>query len=121
MILPALHSQAGLVIHSDGRAEVVVAAGWATNATQVFSVDTQTWRLGSDFPAGTLGGGSSVPYGDTFLVVGGSINGAFGPVQDTIFMYEVETGQWVSLPQRMSVARVEFAAFLVPDDFVSCP
>ncbi|CAM6054068.1 unnamed protein product [Sphagnum tenellum] len=117
-LLPVQRVQAGLITHPDGRLEIVVAAGSATNRTQIFSFDTYTWRLGPDFPTGRVYGGSSVPYGDTFLVVGGYVVG--GSYQSSIYSYHIETGSWLKMPQELAIARQLSAAFFVPDDYVNC-
>ena len=108
-------SHAGLVTLADGRKEVVVAAGSPTTATQIFSFESQTWRRGQDFPL-EIAYGESVPFGDTFLVVGGLTDNS----QDTIYKYNIETEGWDLMPQRLKNARREFAAFLAPNDYITC-
>src|SRR5208282_914983 len=105
-------AQAGIVKHPDGKMEIIVAAGRDTSATQIFSFETQTWRFGPEFPGGRLEGGASVPYEDTFVIVGGSIFGT--DYKRSIYVYVIETGSWSMLPQELSIARPLFAAFFVP-------
>ena len=107
-------TQAGLVVHSNGTKEIVVVAGLVSNATQILDIDTLTWRMGGDFPGGSLYDGSSIPYGNTFLVVGGYISGP--GYQKSIWEYEVDTGNWKKLDQVMMIARETFAATLVPQN-----
>ncbi|CAM6055106.1 unnamed protein product [Sphagnum tenellum] len=76
-------------------------------------------RRGSDFPAEELYNGASVPYGNTFLVVGG-VKGQADVLQNSIFIYQVEVRGWIQLPQRLGVARNWHAAIFVPEDFISC-
>ena len=108
-------SHAGLVTLADGRKEVVVASGQYTTATQIFSFESQTWRRGQEFPS-ELGQGRSVPFGDTFLVVGG-LSSSY---HDTIYKYNIETEGWDLMPQRLKDTRDQLTAFFVPDDYITC-
>jgi N-acetylneuraminic acid mutarotase len=112
------NTQAGLVTLADGTKEVIVVAGDGVVATQIFSLDTQTWRLGPDFPGGELVLGSSVQYGDTFLIVGGFA--VAGEWLDTIYVYDAEAESWELTDETLAVPRFYFAALLVPDDYVTC-
>lgn len=112
-------THAGLVTYPDGRVEVAVAAGIGTAATQFFSLDTQTWRRGPNFPVDILEGGSSVQYGDTFFIVGG--NDENEAAQRSIYMFNVESEEWELLPHMLAIPRAnQPAAFLVPKGFIGC-
>ena len=62
--------------------------------------------------------GAVVPYGDTFLIVGG--NDGTGPM-DTIYYYEVDTESWSELDATLSSATSQLEATSVDiNDFPSC-
>ncbi len=67
----------GAVVNSTtGHQEVVVAGGYNgaryTDAVDIYTVETDSWRTGNNLPSGAAHG-SSVPHGDTFLIVGGQV------------------------------------------------
>jgi len=105
-------AQAGLV----GGKEVVVVAGASTDATQVFDLDSNTWRRVNSFN-GSLYGGASVPFRDNFLVVGGRIQSL---AQRSVFTYDTVEESWLQLPQQLETVRDAFAAFLTPFDLIRC-
>lgn len=63
--------------------------------------------------------GASVPYGDSFLIVGGYSNGQFSYL-DTIFYFNPETEIFELFDQTLSEPKDQMAAFLVPDNFALC-
>ena len=76
------------------------------------------WNRGPDFPVAQVGGGVSVPYGDTFLMVGGE--NFVHEALYLIYKFDIDTHTFVKLEQRMAIPRSSFAAFLVPKDLLSC-
>lgn len=63
---------------------------------------------------------TTVVFGDTFLLVGGSASEEDGFSTDAIWQYDQANSAWILLPQRLQIARHEHTAYFVPDDFVSC-
>ena len=117
MLMADWNVHAGLVTHANGSVEVVVITAYSTSKTQILNLGTLVWRYGPhDFPF-PLGYAASVPYGNTFIVIGG-YNGSID--QDAIYQYEVDTGDWLLLPQHLATARRVFAATMVPDDLIHC-
>ena len=109
--------QAGLVTHLDGHQVVIVAGGQDTKTSEIFDLAMQTWRYGPDLPVSEeLNWGASVQHGDTFLIIGGYDNG----YSDSILSFDATLESWVELPQKLTQGRSRFAAFLVPEDFVTC-
>ena len=57
-----------------GKEEVVIAGGhnyWgAISSTQIYAVEDDTWRKGTPLPT-KVTGSTSLPYGDSFLILGG--------------------------------------------------
>ncbi|CAM6054615.1 unnamed protein product [Sphagnum tenellum] len=117
-LVSTYNTNAGVAINNQGRPEVVITSGFFTNATQIFSVDDQTWRFGQDYPAGAIFGASSIQHADTFLVIGGYY--ASSGYHDTIYQYDSEIEGFRVLPQRIELGRNSFAAVLAPGDFVDC-
>ena len=116
--MPVKYTQAGLVVHSNGTKEIVVMGGISSSATQILDLDKLTWTMGGNFSDGKLYAGSSIPYGNTFLVVGGYIAGP--GEQNSIWEYEVDTGNWKKLDQEMMTERSNFAATLVHQNSYKC-
>ena len=68
---PRKYVQAGLVQYSDGSEHIVVTGGCCyTELTEIFNLQTFTWSVGEDLPV-AIGYGASVPFEDSFLIVGG--------------------------------------------------
>ncbi len=66
--------------------------------------------------------GRAVPYGDTFLVLGGSEYGSIAtPFLDTILQFDPDNELWIHLEQRLPEKTIVPVAMFVPDDFpVEC-
>ena len=94
------------------------ADGWNyLKSTQILDLKSLQWTSGPDLPL--IGAfGVAVPYKNTFLVVGGKDSGH--AVQDTIFEFDPETGDWITRIEQMTLKRSLFAAFMVPDYAVNC-
>ena len=94
-----------------------MAGGQNSKTSEIFDLATQTWRYGPDLPVSNqLYWGASVPYGDTFLIIGGYDY----EYSDSILSFDPTLDSWVELPQKLTQGRNKFAAFLAPDDFVTC-
>ena len=60
----------GRVINPTTGKEEVVVAGGAGRLTEIYTVEDNTWRQGPHLPR-ALRGPASLPYEDSFLIVGG--------------------------------------------------
>ena len=76
-------------------------------------VDENNWHYGPEFSY-ELFGASSVQLENTFLIVGGGFVTGFS---DIIWMFDVESEDWIALNQTLETARCYSTAFLVPDEF----
>ena len=108
--------QAGYVTYPDGK-QGILAAGGSSVTAHFLDLDTLIWEPKQSLPI-PIYIGASVPYQDSFLIVGGHIAGE-GSDLDTIYYYNPSTDNW-DLIGTMTVGRREFAAFLVPDSFANC-
>ena len=72
-----------------GKEEVVVTGGFsgsgAIASTEIYTVEDDTWRDGTDLPRET-NAGASVPYGDTFLFVGGTTYPCYDEIYKVYFL-----------------------------------
>ena len=93
------------------------SANGVLQSTEILDLDTMQWSAGPNLP-GPRYDAASVPYKNTFLVVGGKDGGH--AVQDTIFEFDPETGDWITRIEQMTLKRSLFAAFMVPDYAVNC-
>ena len=104
-----------------GEEEIVVAGGSYVKSSEIFSIKLGQWREGPDLPVnGDLEGAVSVPYEDTFLVVSGRDYGHTPEHRREIYKFDPRTESWITLQQKLSTGRKEFAAFLIPDDLIDC-
>ena len=99
---------------NQGSEIVVTGGGPAFNTTDIFSLVDMSWRTGPVLPS-PLRLAASVPYGDTFLVVGGQ-QGDDGMSVDTIFQYDPEGPSWIEREERLALARDSHVAIPLPDD-----
>ena len=56
---------------------------------------------------------TAVPFGNTFVLVGGSIN---GKVSDMVIKYNPSSQDWEELPGKLREKRSSVAAMLIPSD-----
>ena len=105
--------QAGLVIFDNGTKVVIAAGGYDEQSTEILQLEDHTWCYGAELPY-FIQRGASVQLQDTFLIVGGRNDIS---ELDTIWIFNTETEHWTLLEERMSTARRNIAAFLVPDEF----
>ena len=118
----------GLVTLDDGSLQLVIAGGFdleikeAVDSTLVFSYQDASWRLGAPLPT-PLNLASSVPYGNTFLVVGGDTAPAANEVKvvrDILEYYPEGAGDWILRAERLEHPRADALAFLVPSVALDC-
>ena len=113
-------AQAGVVTRSDGTQEVVVAGGLpipTSDTVEIFSFETGSWRSAENNLPSSNHDGASVPYGDTFLIVGGY--DTFTEI-DTILKYNPDEEFFETLPQHLLYGTARMAAMLVPDNYFDC-
>ena len=114
---------AGLVTYPDRSRHIVAAGGYELDDTLTYIYDLDLgigmWRPGPDLP---FLNGASVPYGDTFLVVGGEQN--YFPYYDSDLISEFNPDpsaeRWNLRPERLKSSKLYMTAFLVPDDYATC-
>ena len=108
----------------DGSRYIIVTGGSGgveLNSTEVLNLDDtqQGWVRGPDLPT-TLYLGASVPFGDTFLIVGGRDKIVHSMEMDTIFQFDGESFNWIQREEKLVMPRYGFAAFLVPQQVARC-
>ena len=72
----------------------VIAAGSSYNpykSVEKYNVLEDNWTFGNDLPFEVIGA-DSVPYGDTFALVGGEIDGQYS---DAVMIYKPTDDSWV--------------------------
>ena len=113
---------AGLATYPDRSRHLVAAGGEINEATWIFELDSglPDWRPG---PRLSLELGASVPFGDTFLAVGGITN--IGPDVSTAAIFEFNANPqnetFIQRPEKLKNPKAYAAAFIVPDTyFASC-
>ncbi len=88
----------------------VVAGGWThvihsrrqpTNQVDILELSTLVWKRGHSLPQ-KLYYQVPIPFGDTFLAVGGTVDGRYGVA--TIYKYDLEFGRWKTLPYKVAGA-----------------
>lgn len=107
------------------------------SATTILNLATKTWKWGQNFPGDHVEGASSAQFGDGFLVVGGYDNYNYVYL-DTIyrvgrkfpkmwqdclifpFQFDEASYGWVKMPQRLSLARRDFALVALPKGHGMC-
>ena len=107
----------GRVVRADGEVEIVIIGGDKDSSSQIFNLNSMSWRDGNDLDI-ELWSGASVPYGDTFLLVGGFSEPARREV-DTIYKYDVVSDRIFPIGT-LNMARRYHTAVFVPDNFVDC-
>ena len=85
-----MHGCGRVINPATGKEEVVVTGGrdvgGPSSSTVIYTVADDTWRQGTPLPK-TLEDPASLPYGDSFLILGGygrADNGK-GPCSDSIY------------------------------------
>ena len=115
-----MYSQAGLVTYPNGTRAIIAAGGRFVLTSEIWVIDSDEWIVGPNLPfdGSYLQEGASVSYQDSFLIVGGELDGDLA--QDTIISFNTVTEDWEILPQRLENARRIFAAFMIPNSFINC-
>ena len=86
-------------------------------SSEIFDLSSQTWSPGPDLPFPVLFA-TSVPFGDTFLVVGGIGDGEY---LQSILEFDPVANDWIVRPERLSVGRDDRPAITVVDsDYIDC-
>ncbi len=116
------YTHAGLATRDNGDQELVVAGGEFNDTSDILDLKTMMWRDGPKLPF-DLQNGASVEFGSTFLLVGGySILG--GNVMESIIEYNpgpsIGNESWTVRNETLKMARQDFAAFMVPNNYVAC-
>ena len=109
-------AQGGLVIYPNLTQVLVIAGGNGLNSSEIFSLERKTWQPGPDLPVDMVYNGQSVQYRDSFLIVGGR-NSSYSK---SIIRFDAIKEDWVILEQELATARDQFAAFTIPDYYISC-
>ncbi len=116
----------GVVRNADGEAKSVVVPGGSTSESagqdvvEILDVGTMTWRFGKHRLPHGLFASTAVPYGNSFLLVGG-LERHGGPAVDAVYKFDPETENWILMPQRLNRPKHAVGAVLVrPDEFPAC-
>ena len=105
----------GLVTHSNGSREVVVTSGYYSStgpATEILNLDTMTWRDGPQFPEYQTYWATSLPYGNSFLAIGG-VSIGYGR-RNEIWHFNPDSYTW-DIVSAMTQERELLAAIALPD------
>ena len=115
----------GAVQHEQQGLEVVCAGGFGSDSeildtVEILNLDSGVWRSGPGLLGGARAGMASVPFGDSFLLVGG-LNAAEEALAD-ILEYDGTAESWISRPESIGSGRSHMAAVLVDQDsMITCP
>jgi len=93
-------------IDGSGSKEVVVAGDYYISdddSVELYSFAEETWRTGNSLPYG-IGGAASVPYNDSFILVGGGDYDT-GEYLDTIIKYVPEDDSWLEMPAKLQTPK----------------
>ena len=114
-------AQCGIAQAADGSGpELVIAGGVDLNLkTYIYNVQSMTWRQGKDLPI-PIKGGASVPYDDSFLIVGGETNDWTPRAVNSIYYYNSMGEEWLLRPEKLGEANRYLAAVMVAEDAVNC-
>ena len=115
---------AGFVTYPNGDKGILVAGGVegegtdGLTSTDFLNLETLIWVPKQSLPF-DIRYGASVPFQDSFLIVGGFSIGELEGYLQTVYYYDPNLDQWI-LIERMDFARERFTAFMVPDSFANC-
>ncbi len=113
------YCQAGLITYPDGTQGIIVAGGYYDEKSVDFlNLDTLIWEPRPEMPI-NIHEGMSVPYKDSFLIVGGYSTQVRSDHLDTIYYYNPMSDEFELLGHMMD-KRETFAAFMVPDHYANC-
>jgi len=109
----------GLVTKPDGRKQIVLTGGNALpERSYIYDLTDGEWTRGPNFPP-AIAHGSSAPFGNSFVTLGG-FQESSGDQMDEIWTFDVNSEEWVKLPQTLSLDREYTSAVPVPVGFISC-
>ena len=111
--------QAGLVIDQNGKKGILVAGGEGQASSEFLDLETLIWEPRANLPY-QISNGGSVPYQNSFLIVGGYSTLLPDPFLNTIYYYNPDDDQWEQLPYTLEDRKDYPTAFMVPDDFANC-
>ena len=107
----------GLVTFLNGSQEIVMTTGYELStgtSTEILNLDTMLWRAGPEFPTtNRTFYGTSLPYGHSFLAIGGYTIDA--GIRDEIWFFNPDSYEW-ELIATMEQDRELFAAIALPDN-----
>ena len=92
--------------------------GYAVATTEIYSMASLEWRSGPPMPE-QLSFGASVPYGNTFLTVGGSRE-SDGRYSKNIYSYDPNRSNWIKVNKELKYPRSGFVAFTTPGSILAC-
>ncbi len=98
---------------------MVAGGDYAGPSVEFLDLDTLTWAPKQSLPH-DLRLAESVPFQDSFLIVGGDMDYNTGDSLDTIYYYNPAEDSWDLMDQKLSVPGGPSAAFMVPDSFAGC-
>ena len=117
-----------MATYPDGSRHLVAAGGDAFSlgddaSTWIYDLDMgiDIWRPG---PKLDLSFGESVPFKNSFLAVGGiDESDPEKKISNQIWEFNADPfdEKWIRRPETLKSNRVYISAFLVPDDFATCP
>ena len=107
-----------MVTYPDGTKGILIAGGPADTTALFLNLQTLIWEPKPNLPH-DISQGVSVPFLDSFLIVGGESLGETGFL-DTIYYFNPGVEEWVLMDVRMEHKRVYHAAFMVPDSYANC-
>ncbi len=111
-------SQAGLITDQNGNKGILAAGGDEVSSVEYLDLQTLIWEPRANLPY-DISDGASVPYQDSFLIVGGFSSNS-GIYLDSIQYYNPNLDRWEMLPQSLGIERNYPTAFLVPDSYANC-
>ncbi len=97
----------------------MAAGGIDNNYVGFLDLNTLTWEPKAGMPK-EIYLGASVPYQDSFLIVGGYNKFSQDDYLSSIYYYDPINDEWDRLMERLTYKRREFAAFLIPDSYANC-
>ena len=88
---------------------------------QVYHVSTQgPWRLSSHSLPYPIAGAAVVPFGDTFLIVGGAPDGSLETSHASILEFEPDSETWIEREETLALARRDMFAVMIEDNDDYC-
>ena len=109
-----------------GPVEEVVVAGGCTgdpsSVVEIFNIKLESWRAGKKLPFGIVEQAAAVPHHNTFLLIGGRVEGTFSDdYMDEVFEYKAAHDVWERLPGGLSSPRYGVTAIVISSEMIpSC-